>query len=54
MDSILVIILIWFPIYIIYYLYLNEIDVLTNTAENLINELKFTLKKEGIKCSKKY
>lgn len=50
MDSSLVLILIWFPIFVIYYLYDSELDVLETTMTNLLDDLKALIKKQGIKC----
>ena len=50
MDSTLVIILIWFPIYVIYYLYNLELDRLERTMTNLLHYLKELIKKENVSC----
>ena len=51
MDSTLVIILIWFPIYVIYYLYNLELDRLDDTMKSLLRDLKRLIRKEGVKCT---
>ena len=52
LDSIIVIILIWLPIVVIYYLYQSELYNIENTMEDLIDELEWVIKKKGIKCKK--
>jgi hypothetical protein len=54
MDSILAIILLWLPLYIIYYLYNSEIDRLDRTMNGLIVDLQKLNKKNGVKCRKNY
>lgn len=52
MDSVLVIILLWFPVYVIYYLYNLELSRLKRTMENLLSDLKYIAKKKNIQCKK--
>lgn len=54
MDSILAIILLWFPLFIIYFLYNSEIDRLNRTMETLIENLQKINKKNKVKCDKTY
>jgi len=52
LDSIIVIVLIWFPIITIYYLYQTELTRLQETIENTKDELIYITKKKGINCKK--
>jgi len=49
-DSLIVIILIWLPIAVIYYLYRSELNTLDNTMRNLIQKLNYSAKSQGVKC----
>jgi hypothetical protein len=50
LDSIIIIVLIWLPIVVVYYLYDKEINNLDGTLMKLIDRLKKALKKEGVSC----
>lgn len=50
LDSIITIILIWFPLITIYYLYQSEIRTLEETIEKNKDELIYITKKKGINC----
>ena len=52
LDSIIVIVLIWFPIITVYYLYQSELTRLQETIENTKDELIYITKKKGINCKK--
>jgi hypothetical protein len=54
MDSVLAIILLWFPLFIIYFLYNSELDRLQRTMKCLIEDLQRINKKNGVKCEKTY
>ncbi len=49
-DAIISIILIWFPIFVIYFMYNFELENLQETMDNLLCFLHKTNKKNGIKC----
>jgi len=53
-DSIIVIVLIWFPIITIYFLYMSELDKLQNTMDKLIKELSINADRKGIQCEYEY
>lgn len=50
-DSVIVIILIWLPIVTIYYLYISELESLTETISSTIDKLEKLYKKPRIKNS---
>lgn len=50
MDSTLVLILIWFPIFVIYYLYNLELARLRTTITNLLDRLERLIKRNGVHC----
>lgn len=52
LDSIIVIILIWFPIITVYYLYQAELRRLQETMEETKEELQYLIKKNDVKCKK--
>jgi len=51
-DSIILIALIWIPIVSVYYIYITELERIVDSINELIEELKKDLKKEGISCPK--
>jgi len=50
-DSIISIILIWFPIFVVYFIYNFELDRLEDTIDDLLKFLHKENKKNGIKCN---
>jgi len=50
-DAILSIILIWFPIFVIYFMYNFELNALEETMDNLLKYLHKKNKKHDIKCN---